>query len=66
MYELIIWMCLTSGPQCDMHHSMKQMVLMFPAKSMPDCEEGWKASLEEPDPAGTKSYHVCRAVQEPI
>lgn len=66
MYEFVLWMCLTTSPQCDIAHSVGHVVRIYPAESEADCDRQWKESLEEPDPNGMKSRYKCVPIKDDI
>jgi hypothetical protein len=66
MYEIILWVCLLTAPNCPSYNAVNHRVMVFPTSSMDECEQLWKDSLNIPDPKGTKSYHKCEAVEEPL
>jgi hypothetical protein len=45
MYELVLWMCLVSAPDCDMQRGPTHMSTTLYVESKEACEETWKRSL---------------------
>ena len=66
MYEFVLWMCLQTKPDCPVWQSFDNKVMVFPSKSLQECEAQWKETLEVPDPEGMKSYHKCQPVEESL
>jgi hypothetical protein len=66
MYEFILWACLVTSPDCPVYASVGHHVMIFPEQTKEECEADWKKSLTVPDPEGTKTYHVCQPVEQPL
>ena len=66
MYEFILWMCLATNPTCEMWENPTHHAVVWFTPSKDACEQAWKDSMSEPDPAGMKANHVCQALQQPI
>ena len=66
MYELILWMCLKTSPDCPLWNAVNHIVTVHKMDSMKDCEDAWAASLKVPDPDDMKSYHICQPITESL